>query len=247
MDNFKQFFYNDTEIQIYFDKDNEPWWVGVDICNILEHANPTKALSRLDYDEKLTSLIVRSGQKRSVTLINEPGLYELILTSRLPKAKEFKKWIKKEVLPQIRKTGSFNVKQLTSDEKIDLLIESHQKQKQQLAIQAERIEEMAPKELFHDTVTASNEWMPLGHFGKISGIGKVNIFKKLQEEGYLYWDNKRRIPNENYKKLLILKETSYEDKDGERQPSTKVYVSSKGQAYFTSLLCSSGQLRLEGK
>lgn len=89
--------------------DNEPWFVAKDICQILELDNVSKALSdaEIDDDEKLTSLLVMSGQKRQYIFISESGLYSLILNSRKPEAKPFKKWITKEVLPSIRKTGFY--------------------------------------------------------------------------------------------------------------------------------------------
>lgn len=88
---------------------NEIYFVGKDICDVLEHSNPSGAIGRLDDDEKLTYTMFISGQNREVLLINESGLYSLVLTSRKPEAKRFKKWITGEVLPSIRKTGGYGV------------------------------------------------------------------------------------------------------------------------------------------
>lgn len=98
---------------------NEIYFVGKDVCNVLEHSNPSGAIGRLDDDEKLTYTMFISGQNREVLLINESGLYSLILTSRKPEAKRFKKWVTSEVIPSIRKTGGYN----SNDTKIDRLIE----------------------------------------------------------------------------------------------------------------------------
>jgi prophage antirepressor-like protein len=98
---------------------NEIYFVGKDICNILELADVSKAISRLDEDEKLIRTLFLSGQNREVLFINESGLYSLVLTSRKPEAKRFKKWVTSEVIPSIRKTGSYN----SNDTKIDKLIE----------------------------------------------------------------------------------------------------------------------------
>lgn len=98
---------------------NEIYFVGKDICNILELADVSKAISRLDEDEKLIRTLFLSGQNREVLFINESGLYSLVLTSRKPEAKRFKKWVTSEVIPSIRKTGSYN----SNDTKIDRLIE----------------------------------------------------------------------------------------------------------------------------
>jgi prophage antirepressor-like protein len=98
---------------------NEIYFVGKDICNILELADVSKAISRLDEDEKLIRTLFLSGQNREVLFINESGLYSLVLTSRKPDAKRFKKWVTSEVIPSIRKTGGYN----SNDTKIDRLIE----------------------------------------------------------------------------------------------------------------------------
>lgn len=90
-------------------QDGEAWWIATDVCAILEHSDVSKAVSRLDEDEKLMRTLFVSGQNRNVLCINEPGLYSLILTSRKPEAKAFKRWVTHEVLPAIRKTGSYSV------------------------------------------------------------------------------------------------------------------------------------------
>lgn len=88
-------------------KDGEPWFVAKDVCEILDIGNPSMALSRLDEDEKGLSLIDTPGGPQKMAVVNEPGLYALILTSRKPEAKAFKRWITHEVIPSIRKTGAY--------------------------------------------------------------------------------------------------------------------------------------------
>ena len=89
--------------------DGQPYFVGKDIAEILGYADPQKAMKmHIDDEDKLTRQIVVSGQNRNVTVINESGVYSLILSSKLPKAKEFKHWVTSEVLPSIRKTGGYN-------------------------------------------------------------------------------------------------------------------------------------------
>ena len=88
--------------------ENEPWFVAVDVCRALEIGNSSQAISRLDADEKMITLISNEGNKRgnpNMTVVNEPGLYTLILSSRKPEAKTFKRWITHDVIPMIRKTG----------------------------------------------------------------------------------------------------------------------------------------------
>ena len=87
--------------------DGEPWFVAVDVCRVLEHTNTSVAVSRLDDDEKGVSTLYTPGGTQGASVVSEAGLYSLILTSRKPEAKAFKRWITHEVIPAIRKTGSY--------------------------------------------------------------------------------------------------------------------------------------------
>lgn len=112
--------------------DGDPWFVAADVCGALAHTNPTMAVAGLDQDERGLSIVeTPSGQQQMVT-VNEPGLYSLILRSRKPEAKAFKRWITHEVLPAIRKTGAYALEQLTPAE---VLL----RQAQQLVDQERRI------------------------------------------------------------------------------------------------------------
>lgn len=96
--------------------DGEPWFVAKDIAEILQYTNTQKAIrDHVDEEDKLTERIVLSGQNREVICINESGLYSLILSSKMPGAKRFKRWVTSEVLPQIRRTGTYQ-KPLTPQE-----------------------------------------------------------------------------------------------------------------------------------
>nr|BDD46667.1 hypothetical protein 10 [Bacillales bacterium] len=96
-------------------KDGEPWFVAKDVCSILEIGNPSQALSRLDEDEKGLILNDTPSGKQQLSHVNEYGLYTLVLSSRKPEAKSFQRWITHEVIPSIRKTGSYNVSQIPTD------------------------------------------------------------------------------------------------------------------------------------
>lgn len=89
--------------------DNEPWWILADVCRILELANPSKVSQRLDDDEKANCELGLSGGETNI--INESGLYSVILRSDKPQAKQFKRWVTHKVLPSIRKTGSYSTLQ----------------------------------------------------------------------------------------------------------------------------------------
>jgi len=95
--------------------DGEPWFVAADVCAVLEHSDTSMAISRLDEDEKGTNIVCTLGGPQSLAVINESGLYSLILTSRKPQAKAFKKWVTAEVLPSIRKTGQYQSAESTME------------------------------------------------------------------------------------------------------------------------------------
>ena len=109
MNELLQFSYKDKDCFAILDEGKNPWWVARQVCEILDIKDTRQAVERLDADEKLIGKIYLSGQMREVWLINEPGLYTLVLTSNKPEAKAFKRWITHEVLPSIRKTGAYIV------------------------------------------------------------------------------------------------------------------------------------------
>lgn len=100
--------YSTNEVRVVMIEDS-PWFVAQDVCSVLEQPDTSKVCSRLDEDEKLIRTLCVSGQNREILVINESGLYSLILTSRKPEAKKFKKWVTNEVLPTIRKTGKYEM------------------------------------------------------------------------------------------------------------------------------------------
>lgn len=118
------FNFKDKEIRVVIDEiTGEPLWVAKDVCDVLQYKDSEVTLRKLDSDEKLTRKIYGSGQNRNMTCINESGLYTLILRSNKPEAKKFKKWVTSEVLPSIRKTGSYqaaNVYEIKEIRSIDL-------------------------------------------------------------------------------------------------------------------------------
>jgi len=109
---FTLFQYLSKEVRVIQDEKGEPWWVAKDVCDILGIDNVSMALSRLDEDEvNLTDITDSLRRIQKTSIINEPGLYSLILSSKKPEAKPFKRWITHKVLPSIRKTGSYQISQ----------------------------------------------------------------------------------------------------------------------------------------
>lgn len=89
-------------------RNGAPWWVLADVCEVLEHSDPSMAASRLDEDEKGTSIVCTPGNDQEMLIVSEPGLYKLLMTSRKPQAKRFDRWVRHEVLPEIRRTGCYH-------------------------------------------------------------------------------------------------------------------------------------------
>ena len=109
MNEIQVFEYSNNPIRTVM-RDGEPWWVLKDVCEVLGISNHKMTVQRLDPDEvSLTDLTDSMGRQQATTIINESGLYSLILSSKMPKAKEFKRWVTHEVLPAIRKTGAYSV------------------------------------------------------------------------------------------------------------------------------------------
>jgi prophage antirepressor-like protein len=106
-----QVFENDGWLIRVIECDGEPWFVAKDVCSVLGLGNPRSSLALLDDDEKGVHTVDTPGGPQQVTIINEAGLYALILKSRKPEAKAFKRWVTHEVLPAIRKTGSYSINQ----------------------------------------------------------------------------------------------------------------------------------------
>lgn len=105
--NLSTFDFNETPVRV-IDREGEPWFVLRDVCAVLEHTNPSKAASELDEDEKGLTNGYTLGGTQQLLIVSESGLYSLIFTSRMERAREFKRWVTKEVLPSIRKTGAYS-------------------------------------------------------------------------------------------------------------------------------------------
>ncbi|WP_320043203.1 BRO family protein [uncultured Desulfobacter sp.] len=103
------FCFGDNLVRVIRDEAGDPWWVAKDVCDVLTLNDVSRAVERLEDDEKLIRVLLVSGQKRETWTVNEPGLYTLIIRSNKPEAKAFKRWVTHEVLPSIRKTGSYQM------------------------------------------------------------------------------------------------------------------------------------------
>lgn len=117
------FNYKSETVRVIQDENGEPWWVAKDVCKILGLEDTHKAVQRLEEDEKGRKIIPTPGGDQQMLVINEPGLYSLMLRSNKPEAKQFKKWVTHDVLPTIRKTGRYEIQGMSE---LDLIIRSAQ-------------------------------------------------------------------------------------------------------------------------
>ena len=155
------------------DREGDVWFVGKDVAEILGYTNPSKALSdHVDEEDKLNNESLSSLGQRGGWLINESGLYSLVLSSKLPTAKQFKRWITKEVIPSIRKTGGYFATPKTYVEALRALADAEE-EKERLALENE---EMKPKAEFYDAVTDSKDAIPMGEVAKVLDCGIIGNF-----------------------------------------------------------------------
>ena len=218
--------------------DNEPWFVAIDVCKILELLNPTMVMKRLDEDE-VTKLNLGSRQGETF-LVNEYGLYSLILGSRKKEAKQFKRWVTHEILPAIRKTGGYiaNEENMTDDE---LIAKAMSVLNKKLELAHKQLEEQKPKVIFADSVSASNDTILIRDLAKILNqngidIGGNRLFDWLRDNGYLIKAQGRDYNSPTQKSLnmglMKVKETSITHSSGYTTIHKTPLVSGKGQIYF---------------
>ena len=175
-------------------------------------------------------------------IINESGLYSLILTSNKPEAKKMKKWVTSEVLPSIRKTGGYQVKEKSLEEMTLEVIYGMQAKVKALE---SKITEDAPKVAFFDTVTGSHDAVSIGEVSKVLNVpkfGKNKIFQFLRENGVLMANNQpyQRMIDDGFMRMI---EQSYTTPDGTAHVSFKTVVYQRGVSYIRALLRKAGIIR----
>lgn len=225
-------------------KDGEPWFVGKDVAEILGYSNPRKAvIDHVDEEDKMDGVTIRDsiGRKQIPVLINESGLYSLILSSKQPNAKKFKKWVTSEVLPSIRKNGGYIAGQetMTDDE---LMARALQVAQNKIQERDKQIETMKPKAIFADAVAASHTSILVGELAKILkqngvNIGQNRLYEWLRENGYLIRGNKRTDRNAPTQRsmdmgLFEVKISTVVNSDGSVRETRTTKVTGKGQQYF---------------
>ena len=224
---------------------DEPWFVGKDVAEALGYSNSRNAVPKhVSKEDSLRTQIEYAGQRREVTIINESGLYALIFGSKLESAQKFKRWVTSEVLPALRKTGQYQVKELSGSE---LMAKALIEAQSVLAAKDKQIEQMKPKALFADAVSASKGSISVGSLAKLLAqngiaIGQNRLFAWLRDNNFLIKDGKsKNVATQRYidQGLFELKaNVTFENGETKTHKPTTM-VTGKGQRYFIDLFLNS--------
>ncbi|MED1419054.1 phage antirepressor [Bacillus smithii] len=193
MDQLQIFNFGQKEVRTIL-KDGEPWFVAKDVCGVLGITDPRKSVNLLDEDERNTIPVMDSlGRQQETFIINEPGLYSLILRSRKPEAKAFKRWITHEVIPAIRKTGSYSIMDSYAiDDPIERAKrwieeqEEKRKLKTENLVLTQQVHELKPKASYYDLVLQNKSLLSVSKIAKDYGMSARAFNKKLHELGVQY-------------------------------------------------------------
>jgi anti-repressor protein len=228
--------------------DGEPWWVLTDVCKVLGLGNSHMTADKLDADEKAAVNITDTSSKgttqgRKVTVVSESGLYAVILLSRKPEAKQFKRWITHEVIPAIRKHGAYMSaetieKTLTNPDFIMKLAQQLKDEQQARQAAEAKVTEMKPKARFFDTVMNVQDCVTMREAAKLinkKGLGQNNLFRLLRESKIFTSNNEPYQSHVNAGHFRLI-ETTYTDVLGRKHIYKKPVVTQPGLAYLTNLV-----------
>lgn len=233
--------------------DGEVMFVGKDVAEILGYKDTSDAMRRhVDDDDKLTRCFTDSGQSREMYVINESGIYSLILSSKMPNAKKFKRWITTEVLPSIRKHGVYAVDEVLQNPDVliqaltELKKEREEKAKlsETVAVQNQQITEMTPKACYYDVVLNCKDVISTTEIAKDYGWSakKMNAYlheKKIQFKQGKIWLLYQRYAEQG---LTSTKTSVYNGRDGLSHSSIHTYWTQKGRLFIYELLKKDGVL-----
>lgn len=235
---------------------NEPYFVGKDVAEILGYTNPSKALAdHVDEDDKLNNESLSSLGQRGGWIINESGLYSLILSSKLPTAKKFKRWVTSEVLPSIRRNGMYATDELIANPDLAIkafmaLKEEREKTKalnETVAVQTQQIAELKPKASYYDVVLNCKDLISVTEIAKDYGKTAQWLNNILHEEGIQYKQgNKIWLLYKKYadKGYTNTKTQTFNGSDGKVHTKVHTYWTQKGRLFIYDLLKKKGVLPL---
>lgn len=207
----------------------ESYFVAKDIAEKLGYSETNALTKRLDEDEFISDKL--EGMNMKSILINESGLYNAVLGSKLPNAKKFKKWITRDVLPSIRKNGMYATDELLDNPDLLIAAATKLKEERKARFEAERkIKLLEPKAQFYDCIAGSKDSIEMGHVAKVLGIkgmGRNKIFSLLRNEKVL---DRNNIPYQQYVDLGYFRvlEQKYTVSSGETKINIKTMVFQKG-------------------
>ena len=216
-----------------------PLFCAMDLCRALGYSNGRDAVAKhVDSEDVAKRDTLTKGGTQQLTFVTESGMYALILGSKLSQARQFKHWVTSEVLPSIRKTGSYSVEQL-SRKQLAIMVIQAEEEKERLALenkhQAEIIEEQKPKVVFADAVIGSENNILIRDLAKLicqNGyqIGEIRLYRWLRDNKYLTLENK---PMQRYVEqgLFYIEEGTHTE-NGVMKSHTVTKVTGKGQNYF---------------
>lgn len=237
------------------EREGEAWSIAADVCLALGLGNVSQTLSYLDDDEKGLITNDTPGGRQSVSIVSEPGLYSLVLRSRKPEAKPFKRWVTHEVLPSIRRHGAYvtpaKVEELLGDpDTMIRLLTDLKAERQRRQALAQQIERARPAILFAQAVKASATDINVGELAKILNqngyaTGQNRLFEELHARGYLMRRGAQWVPTQRSMdlKVMRLKETVVESPGRDPIARLTTKVTGKGQGYFVELFCGQREQR----
>ena len=235
--------------------DGEPWFVGKDVAGALGYTNSRKALSDHVYDEdKGVTKCDTLGGAQNIAIINESGVYSLIMGSKLPSARKFKHWVTSEVLPAIRKHGMYAVDDLIANPDLAIqaftaLKEEREKRKAleaQMKVQAKQIEEMQPKVTYYDIVLNSKDLVSVNTIAKDYGKSAIWLNKWLHDQKIQYRQGKVWVLYQRYAKKGYAKSRTraFSGTDGVNHARVHTYWTQAGRLFIYNLLKENGILPL---
>lgn len=238
--------------------DSKPYFVGKDVAEILGYCNTRDALAkRVDDEDKLDGVAICDsiGREQKPVLINESGLYSLILSSKLPGAKKFKRWVTSEVLPAIRRHGMYATDDLIANPDIAIAAFTALKQEREkakalaetVAVQNQQIAEMKPKVSYYDIVLQCKDVLPISVIAKDYGWSANKMNKYLHNKGVQFKQgNKIWLLYQKYadKGYTSTKTHDYSDSHNNQHTAVHTYWTQQGRLFIYSLMKSDGNLPL---
>ena len=245
-----------NELQIFENKDfgkirvlqikGHPWFVGKDVADVLGYTNTQKAIrDHVEEEDKLTERIVLSGQNRQVVMLNESGMYSLILSSKLPTAKKFKHWVTSEVLPTIHRYGMYATEKLLQSPEFLLEVAKRLKaDKERIAALEGTVEELAPKASYCDIILGTNDLVPITLIAKDYRKTAQWLNKFLADKGIQHKVCDTYVLNKKYadEGYTGTKTYTYFDYYNVYHSSIKTYWTQKGRMFIYELLKADGIL-----